>query len=275
MPPPAEVIRAIPVRHPFRAAFAGLLSLLVVAFLIQMAGNPHYHWDVVTAYFTSWSIIEGLWRTIQLTVSAMSFGICLGLVLAMMRLSPNRVLFYITSLFVWFFRGTPLIVQIIFWFNLSTLYPNISLPIPFDPYFIQLDMNVIITPWAAAILALSLHEAAYMAEIIRGGILSVDDGQTEAATALGMRRVTTMRRIVLPQAMRAIVPPMGNNFISMLKTTSLVSVIALPELLYSAEIIYGRNFQTIPLLIVASLWYLIVTSVLTIGQYYIERYSNR
>ncbi len=271
----AAVIRAIPVRHPVRQAIAGLLILLAVAFLLQMAANPHYQWEVVATYFTSWSMIEGLWRTIELTISAMSIGIVLGVALSIMRLSPNPVLSWASSLFVWFFRGTPVMVQIIFWFNLSALYPDVSVPLPFPPYLVRLDMNAIITPWAAAIIALSLNEAANMAEIVRAGILSVDDGQAEAAAALGMTPLTTMRRIVLPQAMRAIIPPTGNNVISMLKTTSLVSVIALPELLYSAEVVYGRTFQTIPLLIVASLWYLVVTSVLTVIQHYIERSFNR
>jgi polar amino acid transport system permease protein len=237
--------------------------------------NPHYHWDVVAEYFTSKTILVGLGRTIELTIWAMSIGITLGVVLALMRLTPNPVISNTSLLYIWFFRATPLMVQLIFWYNLSALYPDVTLGIPFGRSFVHIDINTIITPWVAAVLALSLHEAAYMAEIIRGGILSVDAGQGEAATALGMTRLLTMRRIVMPQAMRAIIPPIGNHFISMLKTTALVSVISLPELLYSAQAIYGANYQTMPLLIVASLWYLIVTSVLTVGQYYIERHFKR
>ncbi|HLX21431.1 MAG TPA: amino acid ABC transporter permease, partial [Gaiellaceae bacterium] len=176
---------------------------------------------------------------------------------------------------IWFFRGTPVLVQILFWFNLALLFPKIALGIPFGPTFYHHSVNSLITPYNAAILALGLNEAAYMAEIVRAGILSVDEGQSEAAAAVGMTRSQTMRRIVLPQAMRVVVPPTGNETISMLKTSSLVSVIALADLLYSAQIIYARTYQTIQLLLVASIWYLICTTVLSIGQYYVERHYAR
>ena len=166
-------------------------------------------------------------------------------------------------------------MQLIFWFNLAALIPEISIGIPFGPIFFSAETNDVITPFVAAVLGLGLNEAAYMAEISRAGIQSVNEGQTEAATALGMRRSLTLRRIVLPQAMRVIIPPTGNETIGMLKTTSLVSIVTLPELLYSAQMIYTRTYETIPLLIVASGWYLILTSILTVGQYYIERHFGR
>jgi polar amino acid transport system permease protein len=192
-----------------------------------------------------------------------------------MRLSPNPLLSNVAYGYIWFFRGTPVLVQLIFWFNLAVLVPNISLGIPFGPTFVSWDTNSVITPFVAALLGLGLNEAAYMAEISRAGIQSVDEGQVEASSALGMSRAQTMRRIVLPQAMRVIIPPTGNEVISMLKTTSLVSVVAMPELFYNTQQIYARTYQTIPLLIVASIWYLILTSVLTTGQFYIERHYGR
>jgi polar amino acid transport system permease protein len=193
-----------------------------------------------------------------------------------MRLSPNPLVAGASGFYIWFFRGTPVLVQILFWSFISALYPKISLGIPFGgPEFVHANANTLITPFLAAILALGLNEAAYMAEIVRAGIISVDEGQNDAASALGMTRLQTMRRIVLPQAMRVIIPPTGNETISMLKTTSLVSVIAYPELLYSAQLIYAVNYLQIPLLLTASIWYLVVTTILSIGQYYIERHYGR
>ena len=186
--------------------------------------------------------------------------------------SPIPILSGISWAYIWFFRGTPLLVQIIFWYNLAALVPQLSLGVPFGgPQLVSGDVNHIITPFTAALLGLGLNEGAYMSEIVRGGIQSVDHGQSEAATALGMRPGRVMRRIVLPQAMRVIIPPTGNQVIGMLKSSSLVSVTSLPELLYASQLIYQKTFQTIPLLIVASLWYLILTSVLSVGQYYLER----
>jgi polar amino acid transport system permease protein len=196
-------------------------------------------------------------------------------ILAIMRLSPNPMLSGASWSYIWLFRGTPVLVQLLFWFNLAFLYPRISFGVPFGPEFFHTNANTLITALAAAILGLGLNEGAYMAEIVRAGILSVEHGQSEAAQALGMRRGQTMRRIILPQAMRVIIPPTGNETISMLKTSSLASVITVTELLYAVQLIYSVNFLTIPLLIVASLWYLIVTSLLTIGQYYIERHYAR
>jgi polar amino acid transport system permease protein len=192
-----------------------------------------------------------------------------------MRLSPNPLVSGASWFYIWFFRGTPILVQLLFWNFISALYPKIGFGIPFGPEFFSVDANTLITPFVAAILGLGLNEGAYMAEIVRAGILSVDEGQTDAAHALGMTRLQTMRRIVLPQAMRVIIPPTGNETISMLKTSSLVSVIAIKDLLYSVQLIYAVNYKQIPLLMVASLWYLIFTTLLSIGQYYVERRFGR
>jgi polar amino acid transport system permease protein len=180
-----------------------------------------------------------------------------------------------SSFYIWFFRGTPVLVQLLFWYNIAALYPKIALGIPFGPAFVHADANTLITPFTAAILGLGLNEGAYMAEIVRAGIISVDAGQSDAAQSLGMTRLQTMRRIVLPQAMRVIIPPTGNETISMLKTSSLASVIVVTELLYAAQLIYSVNFKTIPLLITVSIWYIVCTSVLYVGQYYLERYYGR
>jgi polar amino acid transport system permease protein len=213
--------------------------------------------------------------TLELTAIAMVVGIALGVALAVMRLSPNPLVSGASGLYVWFFRGTPVLVQLLFWNFISALYPTISLGIPFGPDLVHGDANTLITPFVAAILGLGLNQAAYQAEIVRAGVLAVEEGQTEAAKALGMTRLQTMRRIVLPQAMRVIIPPTGNEVISMLKTSSLVSVIAYPELLYSAQLIYAVNFRQIPLLLVVCVWYLFVTTLLSIGQYYLERRFGR
>ena len=190
-------------------------------------------------------------------------------------MSNDRLFSSAAGLFIWFFRGTPLLVQLIFWYNLSTLFPELSISIPFGPTLVSWNTNDVITPMTAAIAGLSLNEAAYMAEIIRGGLLSVDKGQVEATDAFGMTRARALRRVIIPQAMRSIVPPTGNQLISMIKATSLVSVIAMADLLYSVQSIYNRTFEVIPMLLVAVIWYLLITSVLNIGQSYIERYYSR
>jgi polar amino acid transport system permease protein len=192
-----------------------------------------------------------------------------------MRLSDNPIVSSSAWTYIWFFRGTPVLVQLIFWFNIGALFPTLSVGIPFGPSFHTWSTNSLVTSFLASILGLGLNEAAYMAEIVRAGIVSVDEGQTEAACALGMRRPLIMRRIVLPQAMRVIIPPTGNETISMLKTTSLVSASGGFELLVSVQRIYSTNYKIIPLLVVASIWYLVVTSILTVGQYYLERYFAR
>jgi polar amino acid transport system permease protein len=273
--PAPEQIKAVPVRHPGRWVATAIILVLAVSLVRSAATNPRFGWEVVSRYFFSHEVVHGLIVTLELTVVAMVVGIVLGVVLAVMRLSPNPLVSGGSWIYVWFFRGTPVLVQLLFWNFIAALYPRISLGIPFGPELVHGDANTIVTPFVAAILGLGLNEGAYMAEIVRAGILSVDEGQTDAAKALGMTRLQTMRRIVLPQAMRVIVPPTGNETISMLKTSSLVSVIAYTELLYSVQLIYAVNYRQIPLLIVASIWYLIVTTVLSIGQYYVERYFGR
>jgi polar amino acid transport system permease protein len=214
--------------------------------------RDRFEWDIISKYFTSEIILKGLVVTLQLTVIAMVLGIVLGILMAVFRLSPNPLVSGASWLYIWFFRGTPVYVQLLFWYGIGYIFPEISLGIPFGPEFVHIDMNVAITPYVAAIVGLGLNEGAYMAEIVRAGILSVDEGQTEAAHALGMSRLQTMRRIVLPQAMRVIAPPTGNEVISMLKTTSLAAAITVGELTNGAHVIYSRTYQTIPLLMVAS-----------------------
>ena len=240
-----------------------------------MATNSRFGWGVVGDYLFSSRILHGLVVTLELTVLAMAIGIALGVLLALMRMSQSAVVSGTSWVYIWLLRGTPVLVQILFWNFISAVYPSIDLGIPFGPSFVHLDANTLITPFMAATLALGLNEGAYMSEIVRAGIISVDEGQTDAAQALGMTRMQTMRRIVLPQAMRVIIPPTGNETISMLKTTSLVAFIAVVDLLYTAQLIYSVNYKTISLLMVVSIWYLAVTSVLSIGQYYLERYFGR
>jgi polar amino acid transport system permease protein len=275
-----EAVKAIPVRHPGRWVAAVVVAVGLGGLGWSMATTSTYKWSVVGDFLTSRRILDGLVATLELTAVAMAVGIVLGTVLAVTRLSANPLLSTASWLYIWFFRGTPVLVQLIFWYYFSALYTQIVIGIPGGPAFFHFSANTVITPFVAALLGLGLNEAAYMSEIVRAGILSVDAGQNEAAQALGMSRMQTMRRIVLPQAMRVIIPPTGNETISMLKTTSLVSVIAYTELLYSAQLIYSGvgssgAFQVIPLLIVASIWYLVVTSILTAGQYYLERYFAR
>jgi polar amino acid transport system permease protein len=251
--------------------------LLIAAVLIHsVATNPRFGWGTVGDFLFDARIMRGIRLTLELTVVSMAIGIVLGVILAVMRLSPNPLVSGASWLYIWFFRGTPVLVQILFWNFISALYPRLSIGIPFGgPELASANANNLIKPFIAGILGLGLNEGAYMAEIVRAGILSVEEGQTEAAQSLGMTRLQTMRRIVLPQAMRVIIPPTGNETISMLKTSSLVSVIALSELLYSVELIYSVNFRQIPLLMVASLWYLLMTTILSIGQYYLERHYAR
>jgi polar amino acid transport system permease protein len=265
-------VEAIPQRHPGRWVAAGLVAFLAAVVLHSIFTNPRFRWDVVGDYFFSSRVLEGLLATVVLTVISMAIGIVLGTLLAVMRLSPNGLVAAGSWFYVWIFRGTPLLVQLLFWSFISALYPTVSLGVPFGgPTFFEGSANAVITPFAAAILALGLNEAAYMAEIVRGGILSVDAGQTEAAQSLGMTRAQTIRRIVLPQAMKVVIPPTGNEVVAMLKNTSLVAVIAYQELLYTVQLIYAISFEQIPLLLVATLWYLIVTSLLSAGQFVIER----
>lgn len=262
-------------RRPGRWVAAAVLAVLVAMCVHFVATSPKLRLDLVAGYLFERSILRGLLSTLELTVAAMLVGVVLGTAIAMMRLSQNPLLRAVGSGYVWLFRGTPILVQLLFWFFLGTILPQISVGIPFGPSFASVPTNTLITQFTAAILGLGLNEAAYMAEIVRAGIGSVDRGQTEAAHALGMSPWVTYRRVVLPQAARLIVPPTANETISMLKMTSLVLVIGLPELMTTAQLIYGRNFQQIPLLIVASIWYLVLTTVLTVIQSRIERRMSR
>ncbi|HWM03621.1 MAG TPA: amino acid ABC transporter permease [Actinophytocola sp.] len=272
---PPEKIVAVPVRHPGRWVGAGILLVLAAMLLNSLITNPAWRWDTVWRFLFAERVLKGLWLTIELTLLAMVIGIVLGIVIAIMRLSPNPIVSTIAWLYAWFFRGTPVLVQVIFWSFIAILYPVISLGIPFGPEFVFFDSNLLIPIFVGAVLGFGLNEAAYMSEIVRAGILSVDSGQTEAAEALGMTRLKILRRIILPQAMRVIIPPTGNETISMLKTTSLASVIAVGDLFTQVQLIYGGNLQQIPLLVVASIWYLVLTSVLSIAQYFIERRYSR
>lgn len=266
---------AVAVRHPGRWVAIAVLAVLGAMLVNTLLTNENFGWPIVAQYLFSAPVLNGLANTLVLTVLSMLIGIVGGVGLAVMRLSPNPVLSGVAGVYLWLFRGTPLIAQLLFWSFLSALYPDLSLGIPFGPEFVVFDTNSLITPFLACLLGLGLNEAAYMAEIVRGGIQSVDQGQSEAAGALGMTRAQTLRRVVLPQAMRVIIPPTGNETIGMLKTTSLVVVIGYTELLTSVQRIYSTNFQTIPLLIVAAAWYLLLTSLLTAGQRVIERRYGR
>lgn len=263
--------KPIPVRHPSWWIGGALLLFFVAAFVQLLVTNQNLHWDVVGAYLFSPDILAGLGRTLLLTALAMVIGLVIGVILAIMRLSKNPVFQAASWLWIWFFRGVPPLVQLVFWYNLALLLPRLGLGIPFGPVFVSWDTNAVITPFSAAILGLALTESAYAAEMIRAGIQAISVGQSEAASALGMTRGQALRRIILPQAVRIIIPPIGNDTISMLKFTSLVSVLALPDLLYSAQMIYSRTYQTIPLLIVATIWYLVLTTILTVIEHHVEK----
>jgi polar amino acid transport system permease protein len=268
--------RPVPLRHPGRWAACAAVAVLLVCCADAVVTNPNFQWPVVGAYLFNVEILHGVLVTIYLTASCMCIGIVLGVVLALMRQSDNKLLEYSAHAYIVVFRGTPALVQLIFWFNLAVLFPTIAIGLPFvGVTLLSVKANAVITPFIAANLGLGLCEAAFMAEIVRAGVRSVDPGQAEAAAALGLTRAQSMRRIVLPQALRVIIPPTGNEVIGMLKYTSLASVISVTETLTAAELIYTRNFETIPLLIVASIWYLVLTTVLTGVQRLLERWAGR
>lgn len=242
----------------------------------SLVHNQNVGWHAIGHYLFDRRILDGIGLTIWMTAAAMTIGIVLGILLALMRTSSNGFVSWASRCYIWFFRGTPVLVQLVFWYNLAALFPTIAFGVPFGgPKLYTGSANDLITPYVAALLGLGLNEGAYMSEIVRGGLTSVDPGQIEAARALGMTFPQVTRKIVLPQAMRVILPPTGNQVIGMVKLTSLVSVIALSDLLYSAQNIYSQNFETIPLLIVVSLWYLVLTTVLSIGQMFLERRFSR
>jgi polar amino acid transport system permease protein len=271
--PAPDLIKAIPMRRPGRWIAAVIVLALVALFVYGAATNSRYYWSTYRSYLFDSRISNGVWNTVQLTFWAMVIGVVLGVVLAVMRLSSDPVLKSTGWVYLWVFRGTPVYVQLTFWGLFASIYPRLDFGIPFVHQFAHWNIQSLQAYFFFAALGLGLNEAAYMAEIVRAGISSVNEGQSEAATALGMSWPLTMRRIVLPQAMRVIIPPTGNELISMLKTTSLVIAVPFTGDLYSqARQISGANFRPVPLLMVASTWYLAITSVLMVGQYYLERY---
>jgi polar amino acid transport system permease protein len=274
----------VPVRHPGRWVAAAVVVVLTVMLVhslffshVVLYGRrrERFEWSVINNYFLSSQIIKALGVTLALTVLAMAGGIAIGVVMAIMRLSPNPIVTGSAWIYIWFFRGTPVLVQLLFWYNAAYIFPTFSLGVPFGPALVHFNLNTWLTPFLAASVGLALNEGAYMSEIVRAGLISVDEGQTEAAQSIGMTRLMALRLIVIPQAMRVIIPPTGNETISMLKTTSLASVVVVAELTFTVEQIYSANYKTIPLLMVASLQYLWVTSVLMVGQYYLERHYAR
>ncbi|MET9114504.1 amino acid ABC transporter permease [Streptomyces longwoodensis] len=269
-------LEVVPVRAYGRWIATVLALTALVGLVGSLARNDNVHWDVVGDYLFAPLIFDGLTTTLWLTAAAMALGLGLGTLIAVMRLSASPVLYAVATGFVWVFRGTPLLVQIIFWGYAAALYHSVQIGIPFTHVtFFQAETNSLLTPAVAALLALGLNEAAYASEIVRAGIQSVDPGQTEAAHSLGMRPALTLRRIVLPQAMRVIIPPMGNETINMLKMTALVSVISAHDLMSNIQDVYAQNYQVIPMLVVASIWYLALVTVLGVPQAWLERRYGR
>jgi polar amino acid transport system permease protein len=275
---PPQTIDAVPLKHPWRWVAAAVILIMAFLFIYGAATNQAYRWSVFAEYvFDKRVLTVGLVNTLQLTVYSMALAIALGVLLAVMRLSPNPVFRWVSWVYLWIFRGTPIYVQLVFWGLIPTIYQQLRVGVPFGPTFTVIDLQSLSIPFLLATLGLALNEAAYMAEIIRAGISSVPEGQLEASTALGMSWGLAMRRTVLPQAMRVIIPPTGNEVISMLKTTSLVTAVPFPHDLFgiTAREIAARTFEPVPLLMVAAFWYLIVTSILMVGQFYLERYFSR
>lgn len=269
-------IDAVHPPRPGRWIAAALTGLVGVWLAWTIIVNQNLHWDVVVDYQFDSVILEGLWVTIQLTVISMAIGVTLGVVTALMQLSDSGVMRLASGAYIWFFRGTPLLVQLLFWYNIAVVFPDLAIGVPFGgPDLVSVSTNTVVTGFVASLLGLSINEGAYMSEIVRAGLQSVPAGQQEAAESIGMSRAQVMRRIVLPQAMRFIIPPTGNQFISMLKTTSLVAMIAGHDLLTVSQRIYLKNFEVIAMLIVASIWYIVLTTIASIGQHYIEKHFGR
>ncbi|MEU9588562.1 amino acid ABC transporter permease [Streptomyces sp. NPDC048219] len=270
MPPAGpEAIKAIPVRHPGRYVSA-VVALALLGAVVYAFAQGKINWGAIPDYFFDDRILDGVWNTLVLTVLSMVIGIAGGILLAVMRLSKNPVTSSVAWFYIWFFRGTPVLVQLFVWFNLGLVFEYINLGPIYKDYW-----SSFMTPLLTALLGLGLNEAAYMAEICRAGLLSVDEGQTEASHALGMSHPKTLRRIVIPQAMRVIVPPTGNEVINMLKTTSLVSAVQFYDLFKQAQDIGQNAGSTVEMYFLAAAWYLIMTSILSVGQYYVERYYAR
>ncbi|GLY30409.1 amino acid ABC transporter permease [Kineosporia sp. NBRC 101731] len=265
----AQGLPVVPVRHPGQVVAAVVVVALLAWLAVAIGRNQFIQWDAVGERLTASAILGGLGVTVWLTIAAMVLGVVGGVGLAVARLSSNRVLRVLSGGYIWLFRGTPVLVQILVWFNLALFFPRLGFGA------LSVDTNSVITPFGAALLALALNESAYMAEIVRGGIQAVDQGQTEAAQALGMKRSLALRRIVLPQAMRVIIPPTGNELVTLLKTTSLVAVIGAGDLLTKAQAIGAVDFTRMEMLIVASIWYLALVTIATAGQTVLERRYTR
>jgi len=265
-------IKSVKLSHPIRNIFAVIIVLFAAAFVYDAALRPAFNWPQVAKYVFDRRISEAAFNTVQLTVYSMVIAVLLGILLAVMRLSPNPVFKSLSWFYLWVFRGTPVYVQLTFWGLLSVIYPVIDLGLPFLSPFITLPTGDALNVFQLAVIGLALNEAAYIAEIVRAGILSVDHGQEEAATALGMSWFQLMARVVIPQSMRVIIPPVGNEVISMLKTTSLVTAVPYSfDLFTRSRDISAEAFTPIPLFLVASIWYLAFTSILMIGQYFLEK----
>jgi len=271
-----EPLRSVPIRHWGQMITAAVLVILLAAFVVALAENKKLDWDVFWQNLTAADVLGGLVVTIELTVVSMAGGILIGILLAVARLSSNRVLVALSSAYVWFFRGVPLLVQILVWGNFALLFPRLGIGIPFtDIMFVSVNTNDVLTTFVASCVALGLHEAAYMAEVVRGGILGVDPGQREAAAALGMTNGQTMWRIVLPQAMRIILPPTGNQLITLFKSSALVYVIAGQDLMTVVTGIGATTYRVIESLFVGTFWYLVIVSVLMIGQRFLEKRAGK
>lgn len=274
----SRAIAALPIGrrvHLTRTVIA-IVALLFTLFVIQgLARNRNFDWSVVRQYFFASSVLDGITRTLSLTAVSMAIGIVVALVLANMRLAHNPVLRGIAGVYVWFFRSIPLLVLLILGFNFSIIYPRLGLGIPFGPQLFSASLANLLTAYWTAALAFGLQQAAYTSETIRASILAIPVGQREAARALGMTPARSFFRVILPQVMRIAVPPIGNDTINLLKGTSLVAFIAVPDLLYSVQTIYDRTYQVVPLLMVACIWYMIFVSILSVGQYFLEKKLRR
>jgi polar amino acid transport system permease protein len=268
---PYDRLRVVAARHPGRWLATAAVALLLAMVVHSLVTNPRWEWGIVGAYLTETSIVRGVVTTIELTLVTAAIGFTLGTVLALMRLSRSPLLQAVSWGYTWVFRSVPLILQLLLWYNLAYLYRTLDLGIPFGPSFVHLQTLSLVGKFGAAVLGLSLHQAAYSAEIVRAGILSVDQGQLEAAASLGIPRRRQTTRIVLPQAMRSIVPTAVNEVIGLFKGTSIVYVLALGELFYTVSVIYGRTQRVLPMLVVAAIWYVVLTTVVTVVQYYVER----
>jgi polar amino acid transport system permease protein len=262
-------------RHPWRWVGTVVVLVLVAQFVHGLATNAGWDWGTFAGYFFERSVMQALLVTLQLTVAGAVLGFLGGVVLAAMRLSRDPVLLAASWAYIWVFRSVPLIVQLLFWANLGYLYDRLQVGVPFGPGFFSVETSGLVSSMGAALLGLALHEAAYAAEIVRAGIISVDQGQLEAAAALGIPRGRQFRRILLPQAMRAILPSAANELVNLLKSTSVVYVLAIGELFYQVQVVYGRNGRVVPLLMVATVWYVILTALLSVLQFYVERHFAR